>query len=138
MFEFIRFSTIGLLIGLSSSYTFQALFASNSTIMGKDLFKEYIIAGILGIVIGWISLVFKTERFNFTTQLIIHFVFVTMCVLIAGYIGEWYEIANINTMIGLLVWIIIIYAISWGISLVLVKKDIKELNRTIQNRRKNL
>lgn len=137
MFEFIRFSTIGLLIGLSSSYTFQALFSLNETVSGKELFKEYIIAGILGIVIGWISLIFRTERFSFTAQLIIHFVFVSIGVLVAGYVGEWYDITNINTMLGLLVWVIFIYIVSWGLSLVLIKKDIKRLNRSIQNRKKN-
>ncbi|WP_332647351.1 DUF3021 domain-containing protein [Lysinibacillus sp. 54212] len=138
MFEIIRFSTIGLLIGLSSSYTFQALFSLNETVTGKELLKEYIIAGVLGIVIGWISLIFRSERLGFTAQLSIHFAFVTICVGVAGYIGEWYDITNINTMIGVLVWLIIIYTVSWGISLVLIKKDIKQLNRTIQNRRKSL
>lgn len=136
MYEILRFSMIGLLIGLSSSYTFLALFAKKTVMTGNELSKEYLIAGVLGIVIGWISLIFKTERFSFTIQLIIHFVLVTICGLAAGYFGEWYDIANINSMLSLLVWIITIYAISWGISLVLIKKDIKEMNQAIQKRKK--
>ena len=136
MYETLRFSMIGLLIGLSSSYTFQALINQKSVITGNELSKEYLIAGILGIVIGWISLIFKTERFSFTIQIIIHFVLVTICVLAAGYFGKWYDITNIKSMLSLLVWIIIIYAISWVFSLVLTKKDIKEINQAIQKRKK--
>lgn len=137
MYEILRFSMIGLLIGLSSSYTFQALLNQKPVMTGNELSNEYLIAGVLGIVIGWISLIFKTERFSFTIQLIIHFVFVTICVLAAGYFGEWYDITNINSMLSLLVWIMIIYVISWGFSLVLIKKDIKEVNQAIQKRKKN-
>lgn len=123
------------MIGLSSSYTFHALFASNTLIRSKELSVEYFIAGILGIVIGWITLIFKTERFGFTTQLFIHFVLVSMCVVVAGYFGKWYDISNIKTLLSLLISIIIIYIISWGISLVLLKKDINEINQTIQKKR---
>lgn len=136
MYEILRFSIIGLLIGLSSSYTFQALLNQKSVMTGNELSNEYLIAGVLGIVIGWISLIFKTERFSFTIQLIIHFVFVTICVLAAGYFGGWYDITNISSMLSLLVWVIIIYVISWGFSLVLIKKDIKEMNQAIQKRKK--
>lgn len=137
IFEFIRFSIIGLLIGLSSSYTFHALFTSNALISGKELRTEYVIAGLLGIFIGWITLIFKTERFGFTTQLTIHFVLVTLSVVVAGYFGNWYDISNINTMLTLLISIIVIYIISWAISLVVLKKDINEINQTIQKRRKS-
>lgn len=136
MYGILRFSIIGLLIGLSSSYTFQALVNQKPVMTGNELSKEYLIAGILGIVIGWISLIFKTERFSFTIQLIIHFVLVTICVLAAGYLGEWYDITNINSMLSLLVWVIIIYTISWLFSLLLIKKDINEMNQAIQKRKK--
>lgn len=136
MYGILRFSLIGLLIGLSSSYTFQALSNQKSVMTGNELCKEYLIAAVLGIVIGWISLIFKTERFSFTIQLIIHFVLVTICVLAAGYFGKWYDMTSRNSMLSLLVWIIIIYAISWLFSLVLIKRDIREMNQAIQKRKK--
>ncbi len=61
MIKIIRFAIIGLLIGLSSSYTivtFNLLADSNAPITGKELFEQVIIAAILGIVIGLISLIF--------------------------------------------------------------------------------
>ncbi|RTQ94972.1 DUF3021 domain-containing protein [Lysinibacillus telephonicus] len=139
--KIIRFAIIGLLIGLSSSYTivtFNLLADSNAPITGKELFEQVIIAAILGIVIGLISLIFKTERFSFTLQLFIHFIVVTICVFAAGNIGEWYDVTSIATIISLLISIVVIYIISWGIALLLQKRDIEEMNLFIQKRRENL
>ncbi|MEH6948224.1 DUF3021 domain-containing protein [Bacillus sp. JJ634] len=141
MVKILRFAIIGVLIGLSSSYTlvtFNVLATPNATITGKELFEQVIIAAILGIVIGLISLIFKTERLSFTLQLFIHFAFVTICVLVAGRFGEWYDVASIATIISLLISIIVIYIISWGIALLLQKRDIAKMNYFIQKRRKDL
>lgn len=141
MMKILRFAIIGLLIGLSSSYTivtFDLLADSNAPITGKELFEQVIIAAILGIVIGLISLIFRTERINFTIQLFIHFIVVTICVFVAGSFGEWYDVTSVTTIISLLISIIIIYIISWGIALLLQKRDIEEMNLFIQKRRENL
>lgn len=141
MMKILRFAIIGLLIGLSSSYTivtFDLLADSNAPITGKELFEQVIIAAILGIVIGLISLIFRTERINFTIQLFIHFIVVTICVFVAGSFGEWYDVTSVTTIIRLLISIIIIYIISWGIALLLQKRDIEEMNLFIQKRRENL
>lgn len=139
--KILRFAIIGLLIGLSSSYTivtFDLLADSNAPITGKELLEQVIIAAILGIVIGLISLIFRTERINFTIQLFIHFIVVTICVFVAGSFGEWYDVTSVTTIISLLISIIIIYIISWGIALLLQKRDIEEMNLFIQKRRENL
>lgn len=141
MMKILRFAIIGLLIGLSSSYTivtFDLLADSNAPITGKELLEQVIIAAILGIVIGLISLIFRTERINFTIQLFIHFIVVTICVFVAGSFGEWYDVTSVTTIISLLISIIIIYIISWGIALLLQKRDIEEMNLFIQKRRENL
>lgn len=138
MVNILRFSIIGLLISLSSSYTLMTLnilAIPNATVTGQDLLKQVIIAAMLGIIIGLISLIFETERLHFPLQLIIHFVLVTMCVLVAGYFGEWYDVTNIVTIMYLFISIIVIYLISWGIILLLTKRDIKEINDFIQKKK---
>ena len=138
MVNILRFAIIGLLISLSSSYTLMTLnilAIPNATVNGQELLKQVIIAAILGIIIGLISLIFETERLPFTLQLFIHFVLVTMCVLGTGYFGEWYDVTNIATIMYLFISIIVIYLISWGIILLLIKKDIKEINDFIQKRK---
>lgn len=137
--KILRFVIIGILIGLSSSYTlvtFNVLASPRASITGKELLEQVIISAILGIVIGLISLIFETERFSFILRLLIHFVVVTICVLIAGYFGEWYDVTNIITIMSLLISIIVIYLISWGITLLLLKRDIEEINHFIQKKRK--
>ena len=139
--KILRLAIIGLLISLSSSYTImtiKVLAIPDATVTGKELLEQVIIAAILGIVIGLISLIFETERLSFTLQLIIHLIVVTMCVLVAGYFGEWYDVTNIFTIMSLLISIIVIYIISWGIILLLLKRDIEEINHFIQKRRKDL
>lgn len=141
MVTILRFAVIGLLISLSSSYTimtFKVLAIPDATVTGRELLEQVIIAVILGIVIGLISLIFETERLSFTLQLFIHFTVVTICVLVAGYFGEWYDVTNIVTIISLFISIIVIYMISWGIILLLLKRDIEEMNHFIQKRRKGL
>lgn len=138
MVNILRFAIIGLLISLSSSYTLMTLnilAIPNATVTGQDLLKQVIIAAILGIIIGLISLIFETERLHFPLQLFIHFVLVTMCVLVAGYFGEWYDVTNIATIMYLFISIIVIYLISWGIILLLTKRDIKEINHFIQKKK---
>lgn len=139
MANILRFSVIGLLISLSSSFTlltFNLLAIPGAAVTGKELLEQLIISAILGIMIGLISLILETDYLNFTLLLIIHFIAVTICVLAAGYFGGWYDITNMVTMISLLMSIIIIYIISWGITILLLKRDIKEMNHFIQQKRK--
>lgn len=141
MVEIIRFSIIGLLISLSSTFTLMTvdiLVTPDATVTGKELLEQVIIAAILGVVIGLISLIFKTERLSFIGQLIIHLFGVIIFVLVAGYFGSWYDVTNLSTIMTILISIIVIYVISWGIVLLLQKRDIEEMNRFIQKRRKNL
>ncbi len=140
MAKILRFSVIGILISLSSSYTIltlNILAIPNASVTGKELLEQVIIAVLLGIMIGLISLIFEIESLNFSGQLFIHFIVVIICVLVAGYFGDWYDFAKKSTVVSLFISILVIYIITWGIILLLQKRDIEEINRIIQNRRKN-
>ncbi|OEC01950.1 hypothetical protein GY31_11305 [Lysinibacillus sphaericus] len=132
--KILRMMIIGLLISLSSSYILVTLsvMSNHSTIVGAELFEQIIIAAILGVVIGSLSLIFEIERLAFAIQLIVHFIAVTCCVMIAGYFGRWFEHSSILYVI---VAEIIIYFIVWCILYVLQKNDIEEINHEIQKRK---
>ncbi|WP_313894728.1 DUF3021 family protein [Psychrobacillus sp.] len=141
MITILRFAIIGLLISLSSSYTLMTidvLTTPGIIVTGEDLLKQLIIAAILGVAIGLISVIFETDYFSFTFQLFIHLVTVITCVFIAGYFGGWYDVTNKMTLVSLLISVIIIYIISWGIILLVMKRVIGEINHAIQKRRKGL
>lgn len=125
---------IGLLISLSSSYVLVTLsmLSNNEVIVGSELLEQVIIAAILGIVIGLLSLIYDIERLPFLIQLPIHIIAVTICVLIAGYFGHWFDHSG---LVYILIAEIIIYVIVWGITFVLQLNDIKEINHEIQKRK---
>ncbi|QDQ02046.1 DUF3021 domain-containing protein [Lysinibacillus fusiformis] len=125
---------IGLLISLSSSYVLVTLsiISKNTVVTGPELLEQIIIAAILGIVIGLLSLIFELERLLFTIQLTLHFSAVTLCVFTAGYFGRWFEHSSIFYVF---ISEIIIYFIVWCILYVLQKIDIQEINNAIQKRK---
>jgi hypothetical protein len=130
----LRMMIIGLLISLSSSYTLVtlSLISNHGMASGPELLEQIIIAAILGIVIGSLSIIFDIERLPFASQLILHFIAVTCCVMVAGSLGRWFEHSGV-----LYVFIaeIIIYFIVWCILYVLQKNDIEEINNEIKKRK---
>lgn len=125
---------IGLLISLSSSYVLVTLsmMSNNGVIVGSELLEQVIIAAILGVVIGLLSLIYDIERLPFLIQLSLHIIAVTLCVIIAGYFGHWFDHSS---LVYILIAEIVIYVIVWGITYVLQLNDIKEINHEIQKRK---
>ncbi|MFJ6207383.1 DUF3021 domain-containing protein [Lysinibacillus sp. NPDC092081] len=132
--KFIRMMIIGILISLSSSYilvTFSVV-SNNAVMSGPELLEQIIIAAILGAVIGLISMIFDIERLPFIAQFILHVIAVTLCVLIAGYFGDWFEHSGITYIF---ISEAIIFFIAWCIIYVLQKSDIAKINQVIQKRK---
>lgn len=132
--KFIRMMIIGLLISLSSSYVLVTLsvISNNAVMSGSELLEQIIIAAILGAVIGLLSIIFDIERLPFIIQLILHLIAVTLCVMIAGYFGRWFEHSGIKYV---LISEAIIYLIVWCILYILQKNDIEKINYEIQKRK---
>lgn len=134
----LRMMIIGILISLSSSYIVMSLSVfskPNAVMTGAELLEQIGIAVVLGILIGLISLILDTDRLPFPILLFIHIIAVTICILVAGYIGEWYDIADFSTVAGILLSEVIIYILTWCIIRLLIKRDIEEMNKSIQKRR---
>ena len=130
----LRMMIIGLLISLSSSYVLVTLsmMSNNGVIVGSELLEQVIIAAILGVVIGLLSLIYDIERLPFLIQLSLHIIAVTLCVIIAGYFGHWFDHSS---LVYILIAEIVIYIIVWGITYVLQLNDINEINHEIQKRK---
>jgi len=99
---------------------------------GEELLEQIIIASILGVAIGLLSIIFDIERLPFISQLILHVIAVTLFVMIAGYFGRWFEHSGITYV---LIAEAIIYCIVWCIIYVLQLIDIAEINHAIQKRK---
>ncbi|MEA0552098.1 DUF3021 domain-containing protein [Lysinibacillus irui] len=131
--RYLRMMIIGLLISLSSSYILVtlSLLSSNEVALGTELLEQIIIAAILGIAIGLLSIIFDIEPLPFTIQLLLHLVAVTACVLTAGYFGHWFDSGVWYVLIAEA----IIYLIVWCILYVLQLNDIEKMNQEIQKRK---
>lgn len=131
----LRMMIIGMFFSLSSSYAIITVIAvSHENVMysGAYMLEEFIIALILGPVIGLGSLIFQIERFPFLINLILHFIYVTVCVLIAGKAGGWYS-GDVPLSIGLvLILVLVIYILVWLTLAIMTQRDIKEINRKIR------
>ncbi|WP_155590540.1 DUF3021 domain-containing protein [Lysinibacillus cavernae] len=132
--KYLRMMIIGLLISLSSSYILVTLsvLSNNALVSGSELLEQIIIAAILGIAIGLLSVIFDIEPLPFTVQLLLHLMAVTACVLTAGYFGNWFEHSGVPYV---LLSEAIIYFIVWCILYILQLQDIEKMNQEIKKRK---
>ncbi|GLC87119.1 DUF3021 domain-containing protein [Lysinibacillus piscis] len=132
--KLLRMMIIAILISLSSSYILvtQSIVSQKTVFNGSELFEQVIIAILLGAAIGLLTIIFEWERLAFTIQLLIHLLAVTICVLVAGYFGQWFEHSGV---LYVLLSEAIIYILVWLILHVLQTRDIEKINREIQKRK---
>lgn len=136
--KYVRMMIIGIFFGLASSYsilTMIAVFNENIVFSGTEMLEEFLIAIVLGAVIGLGSTIFELERLPFPIQLVLHFIFVTVCVLIAGQIGGWYDIQSPFTIGTMLLIEVFIYAGVWIILNIMTQRDVNKINRKIKMNR---
>ena len=135
MKKLLRMIVTGILVSLSCSYilvTLSILPKLDVALSGADLLEQIIIAVILGAVIGPLSVIFELERLPFFIQLLLHLIAVTLCVLTAGYFGNWFEHFGVKNV---LISEAIIYFIVWCMLFILQKKEIAQINDAIKKRK---
>lgn len=140
MLKWIQSGLLGFLIGLSTSYiilTIDLIAEGNSSITGQELLTQVIIASVMGIIIGFLSRIFALENISLLLATIIHFLGVTLIVIVAGYFGSWFTLSHLESLGGVIISEIIAYIIIWGVTYILIKDELKQLNRLIQERRES-
>lgn len=135
--KFIKIMLLSVLISLSCSYIVMStsVYRSGSVMTGSDLFEEIIIALCLGIAIGCVSPIFNVEKIPVIWQFVIHFVVIVCCVLTAGYVGNWYDVKNVSSIVYILILFVVIYVGAWGVMKLMLKQDVTVLNEQLQKRR---
>jgi len=134
----IRFILLGFLFSLSATYTILAVFAPDEVITTDELFRQYVIAAILGSFIGLESLIVYIERLTLFWQLFMHYLFVTFAVIVAGAIGNWYDEGNLLSIGRVLLFQLIIYVVVWVILNIMLQRDVKAINEDLKRRREKL
>lgn len=136
--KIIRSCLIGLLIGLSCSYTLVTISAvtdPDAVITGGALLEQLIIAAAMGIAIGLVTMIFDTAYFSLPVQLLIHLSFVTLCVFIGGLYGSWFS--DVSTFMLVFLNELIIYALVWFFILLTMKREVDEINEHLQSRKRH-
>lgn len=138
--RFVRVLILSVLISLSCSYVVMSsmVLSAGSVMSGHDLLEEVGIAVLLGLAIGCASCIFYADRIAFGLQLFIHFIVISGLVYIAGYIGNWYDVHELSTVLFVFVVIVVIYVMSWCIIRTFIKNDVQRLNKAIQKKREEL
>lgn len=134
---YIRTCLLGILISLSTSYIILTLkrFTHDADISGNELMNELFIALAMGIVIGLATTIYFLDKFSLTIATIIHFLIVTVVVLVAGTVGQWFDWNQPSSIIGVFIIEVIAYIIIWIVIHILTKQEVEQLNQLIQERR---
>lgn len=135
MMKIIRIMIWGLFFSLATSYgtmTMLAVLNKDIVYSGTHMLEEFIIAIVLGPVIGLGSILLLFERFPFLVRLLFHFSYVTACVLTAGQIGGWYVDQGPLSIWNVLIIEVFIYALVWLILNIMTQRDIDEINQKIK------
>ena len=140
MMKALRACFISLLTGLSCSYallTIGVMIEPGALLTGDDLLLQFIIAAVMGVVIGFGSLIFETSFCSLPIQLVIHFAYVNLCAFIGGYFGSWFTFSDASTLLTVFLTVIIIYALVWFFLLVTTKREVDEINGYLQQRKRH-
>lgn len=137
--KLLRYMIWGMFFSLAASYgtlTMVALFNKDLVYTGSEMLEEFLIAIILGCVIGLGTVIFHIERIPLIGQLFLHYIYVTICVLAAGGIGGWYHGPGSAPIWFVLIIELFIYILVWLILFIMTKRDIDEINKKIQTARR--
>ena len=134
---YIRSCLLGVLISLSTSYIILtlSLLSDNANISSEELMQQLIIALAMGIVIGLATTIYQLDKFSLTITTIIHFSIVTVVVLVAGTVGQWFDWNQPSSIIGIFISEVIAYIVIWIVIHILTKQEVEQLNQLIQERR---
>ena len=134
---YIRSCLLGILISLSTSYIILtlSLLADNADISSEELMQQLLIAIVMGIVIGLATTIYFLDKFSLTIATIIHFTIVTVVVLVAGTVGQWFDWNEPSSIIGVFISEVIAYITIWIVIHILMKQEVEKLNELIKERR---
>lgn len=126
-------------ISLSLSYLSIMLIGLNSTESwsGKGLQLQFILALVLGIVIGILNLLFSIESWSYRRILGIHFSLILLTIFVIGAIGKWYDPTSLSSYVQLTISFFIIYLIITLYFHFTEKNELNEINKYIMESRVN-
>ncbi|PFB13697.1 DUF3021 domain-containing protein [Bacillus cereus] len=117
-------------LGIGSLVYMIVLLSKNNTIFITQ--AEIISVLIISACAGILTFVFDIERISYLFALVIHFFMMFLVVYCISVYNHWIEIFPTTDFLG---GVFLIYVFSWLISFLNTKKDAKELNMLLKNKK---
>ncbi|PFM33682.1 DUF3021 domain-containing protein [Bacillus cereus] len=117
-------------LGIGSLVYMIVLLSKNNTIFITQ--AEIISVLIISACAGILTFVFDIERISYLFALVIHFFMMFLVVYCISVCNHWIEIFPTADFLG---GVFLIYVFSWLISFLNTKKDAKELNMLLKNKK---
>ncbi|PDY77421.1 DUF3021 domain-containing protein [Bacillus cereus] len=117
-------------LGIGSLVYMIVLLSKNNTIFITQ--AEIISVLIISACAGILTFVFDIERISYLFALVIHFFMMFLVVYCISVYNHWIEIFPTADFLG---GVFLIYVFSWLISFLNTKKDAKELNMLLKNKK---
>ena len=100
-----------------------------------ELIEEFLLALLLGIMIGCANRIFKINHWPYIAVLAVHYIIVVSSAFTIGIFGSWFSLEQPMTILSLFIRVTIIYLIVWFFILMTQKKDIQQMNEILQENR---
>lgn len=129
-----------LIISLVMSYIFtdgdfsiaNPMLIENSKSVFSASFLSICLAGLLGLVFGFASVVWEEEKLSILARTILHFLLTASTMIFVGYKLYWFQKSFLSLAIFLAIYFLIYLGI-WFIEYAIYKRDIASLNAKIKN-----
>lgn len=107
-------------------------FLENFSSLNEAVLVENILFGLLGIILGISSELFKgKDKNNLIKITISHYLVQLVPFIIIGYILRWFT--TYSQIVGVLVSYTIIYIVVWLVNYLIIKQEIEKINRALDN-----
>ncbi|MBL3530744.1 DUF3021 domain-containing protein [Companilactobacillus zhachilii] len=130
MAKVIKYFAIGVLLG-SFSFLAILLFSGGMLVQPQAVLSLFFFSGLIGLV----SMIFETERFNFPIKLLIHILMTLIIVGLMMYFGGWWHALVTEHIISFLITVFIIYIVVWVMLYLADVTNTKKMNAVIQKRK---
>jgi hypothetical protein len=102
---------------------------------GDELIEEFLLALVLGIMIGCANRIFKINHWPYIAVLAVHYMIVVTSAFTIGTFGNWFSVEQPMTILSLFIRVNIVYMIVWLFILIMQKKDIQRMNEILHESR---
>lgn len=130
MAKVIKYFAVGVLLG-SFSFLSILLFSGGMMVEPQGVLSLFFFSGLIGLV----SMIFETERFNFQIKLLIHILMTLIIVGLMMFFAGWWHALVTEHILSFLITVFLIYIVVWVMLYLADVTNTKKMNAVIRKRK---